>query len=160
MTQAQRTIMRAFDFGTGGYNMDYMIIGTGNDCLHSDAFGIPQYLTQRCTSVEINQTVDNMIEVGEMLISVGITPVYSVYPKWDDIQLSNLETGFGLMWTITESNYNLLRDTHSQRIAAELPSALLVDTWEEYSTIGDGIHPDETTTFRSAGKLLDAMNGN
>ncbi|MEK9713643.1 MAG: hypothetical protein VW258_13850, partial [Thalassolituus sp.] len=40
--QIQRAASRTYSLSTGEFNADYVVITAPNDCLHSDAFGIPE----------------------------------------------------------------------------------------------------------------------
>lgn len=136
-----------------GYNAKYLFIGVPNDCIHSDAFGVPQARTTPCTSVEINAAADKIIEVAKDALSRGITPIIPVHPTYKSLNLSLVQQGLGLIWVANELQYNQIRDIFRTRFAAELPGALVIDLWANLVHRGDGIHPDLTTMKRAARTL-------
>lgn len=147
-TQFQRALARVANPATPGiFNANYVLISTPNDCLHSDAFGIPQTETSPCTQQERDDVATRLIDLGHEAISSGITPIYSIYPEYQDLNLPLAIQLAGLLWEIDEHDYNDLRNVISVRIAAELPEALLVDSWAGFEHLGDGIHPDTNTTM-------------
>lgn len=140
-----------------GYNAKYVVIGMPNDCLHSDAFGIPQANTIPCTQVEINQSADRIIDVAKYALSLGITPVIPTYPQYKDLSLSLVQQNLGFSWIVNETQYNELRYTFRERFLSELPEALVVDIWKTFKHRGDGIHPDLTTVKRAARKIKEII---
>lgn len=136
-----------------GYNAKYIFIGMANDCIHSDAFGIPQARTTPCTSVEINASADRIIEVAKDALSKGITPIIPIHPEYKSLNLSLVQQGLGFVWVANEFQYNEVRNMFRTRFTAELPGALVVDLWTNFVHRGDGIHPDLATMKRTARKL-------
>ena len=57
---------------------------------------------------------------------------------------------FGLQWVIGAQDYNTLRDLAQNRLRAELPGALVLDIWRDFTHMGDGIHPDFKTATNAA----------
>mmetsp|Transcript_41340 Transcript_41340/g.104236 ORF Transcript_41340/g.104236 Transcript_41340/m.104236 type:complete len:285 (-) Transcript_41340:122-976(-) len=139
------------------YNADYVVITIANDCLHSDAFGVPQTETTPCTQQEVEEAMDRMIAVGQLAVDRGITPIYTIYPDYANLQLSVTQAAFGLAWIANEQQYNALRDTHRERIAALLPDALLVDAYRRFEASADGLHPTSRTHELAAIEVLRAM---
>ena len=45
-------------------------------------------------------------------------------------------------------------------LASDLPDALIVDYWAEYSHLGDGIHPDLATVENAANIILESIGYN
>ncbi len=131
-------------------NARYVVIVMGNDCLHSDAFGIPQSQAQPCSVEQVNQYIDRLIAVGQRAINEGITPVYDLLPRYEDLDLPLAGQLFGLSWMIGEADYNQMRNIHLSRIAAELPQAIQVDMWKGFEHGGDGLHPTPETAKRAA----------
>lgn len=136
------------------YNADYLVIGVANDCLHSDAFGIPQSETQPCTTAELNAVIDRLIAIGDDALELGITPIYNIYGECADN--SDTVEFWGLQWWIDEAECNQLKDLHRTRIAAELPDALLVDVWQGATGLADG-HADYKSSMRAAKRIAKAI---
>ncbi|MCB0370417.1 MAG: hypothetical protein KDD45_13585 [Bdellovibrionales bacterium] len=132
------------------YNAKFVVISMANDCLHSDAFGVPQSETSPCTHEQINQAIDRMIAVGNSAISKGVTPIFEVLPKYQDLDLNLFKSLFGLEWVIDEASFNYLRDQMKSRITNELPQAVILNVWKKFVHIGDGLHPSPHTSKRAA----------
>ena len=132
------------------YNAKYVVITTSNDCLHADAFGIPQTQSQPCTPAQMNQTVDRLVALGNSALAAGITPVYDIYPRYERLDLIHFRDTFGLAWVISEHDYNQLRDLSRSRLKAELPQAIVLDIWKDFEHLSDGLHPTPETTRRAA----------
>ena len=150
-TQLDRALARVAQppsFNT--YSSKYVVITMPNDCLHADAFGVPQATAQPCTPAQMNAVVDRLIAVGRSALSKGVVPVYDVAPRYRDLDLPLFGASFGLAWVISEADYGTLRDLRRTRIQAELPSAIQIDMWKEFRHAGDGIHPDDSTTRTAA----------
>lgn len=141
----------------GTVNADYVVVTTANDCLHSDAFGIPQQDATPCTEAEMNATLDILIAVGQRALDAGVTPIYDIMPEWGSLDLPYFQTAFGLSWAINEAGYNKLRTLHQSRIASELPNAIQVDMWKNFEHRGDGIHPTDLTVKRAAMRIAIEM---
>ena len=141
-----------------GYNAKYLLIDAPNDCIHSDAFGIPQSVTYFCTDEEINASADRIIEVANKALSLGITPIVTIPPKYRDLDLSLVQQNLNLYWVVDEYNYNKIRKTYKVRFHDELPNAVVVDIWRKFVHIGDGIHPNRKTVMRAARKLSKIIN--
>ena len=140
-----------------GYNAQYMVIGIANDCLHSDAFGIPMDQTQPCALEEINVVVDRFIALGQRALNLGITPIYNIYPACSEETEATAAESWGLLWWIDVEDCNYLRDLHRTRIAAELPDALLVDVWRGSTPSADGMHADRQSSMRAAHRIARAI---
>ncbi len=157
-TQFERALTRVAQppsFNT--YNAKYVVVTLANDCLHSDASGIPQNLAQPCTLAQMNATVDRLVALGNFVLSKGITPIFDVYPRYRDLDLPLFRGLFGLNWAIGEADYNTLRDLHRTRLTAELPQAIVLDMWKEFKHAGDGIHPDDATARRAARLIAQTL---
>mgnify|MGYP003683001491 CR=1 FL=1 len=160
-TQLQRALRRVTLFGANGpagYNADYVIISIGNDCLHSDAFGIDQALTSPCSLVEQNSALDRLIAVGQEVLDLGMTPVFASYPSADDLDLPLFTQVSGLTWAMSNAQFESFGDLYASRIQQELPDAVLVKAWKRFSHRGDGIHPDDDTAMRAAFHFLRAIS--
>ncbi|HEC84269.1 MAG: SGNH/GDSL hydrolase family protein [Candidatus Parabeggiatoa sp. nov. 1] len=140
-----------------GYNAEYVVIGIPNDCLHSDAFGIPQSETQPCTLEEFNAVIDRLIAVGQRALDLGITPIYNIYPECSQETQDNAIKNWGLSWWIDVEECEGLRYLHRTRIAAELPDALVEDVWRGFTTSADGMHADRKTSMRAARRIARAI---
>jgi hypothetical protein len=132
------------------YNAKYVVVTIANDCLHADAFGIPQSLAQPCTPAQLNQVVDRLVAVGQQAISQGVTPIFDVYPRYERLDLPLFRTLFGLAWVIDAHDYGVLRQLAQTRLRAELPGAVVMDIWKDFVHLGDGLHPNTETTLRAA----------
>lgn len=150
-TQLQKALARVAqppNFNT--YNAKYVVILTANDCLHADAFGIPQASSQPCTLAQMNQVADRLIAVGNQARAAGLTPVYDVMAKYKQLDLPLFRSLYGLAWVIGEADYNTLRQVTSSRIRSEVPGAVVIDIWKDFTHIGDGIHPNPDTARKAA----------
>lgn len=139
------------------YNADYVLVGTANDCLHADAFGIPQDQSVKCTSGDLNDYVDRLIAPGKAALSIGITPIYCPLPAYDELNLPLMASLYGLRWILNEQEYNEMRDLMSTRLQNELPGALIVNAWENYTPLGDGLHPSPKTVEQAAHRIAQAI---
>jgi hypothetical protein len=132
------------------YNARYVVIMMPNDCLHADAFGIPQASSQPCSLTQMNQVADRLVAVGNQVRAAGLTPIFDVMPKYTRLNLPLFRSLYGLAWVIGEADYNVLRTLTSSRIRAEVPGALVLDVWKDFEHIGDGIHPNPETARKAA----------
>jgi len=137
------------------YNADYVVIIKANDCMHSAAFDMPQEETDLCTTEEVNEFIDRLMAVGQRALDAGITPIYDIFPRWDDLDID--KPAFGLLWRIGEEGYNEMRDLHMTRIAEEMPEAILLDMWKGFVPLADGLHPDYKTATRAAKRIAKAI---
>ncbi|MFC1684422.1 SGNH/GDSL hydrolase family protein [Pseudomonadota bacterium] len=131
-------------------NARYVVITLGNDCLHSDAFGIPQDQTTPCDYAQMNAYIDRLLAVGQQALDASIIPVYDVYPPYSTLDMPSFQAAAGLYWVASEANYNALRDLHRTRLQAELPGAVVLDVWADFEHMGDGLHPSDKTTRKAA----------
>jgi hypothetical protein len=157
-TQFQKALARVAQppsFNT--YNARYVVITMSNDCLHADAFGIPQNQSQPCTAAQMNQTVDRLVALGQDAVAHGLTPIYDVMPRYEKLDLPLFRSLFGLAWVIGEADYNQLRQLGRTRIGAEVPKAVVVDMWKDFVHMGDGIHPTPETAKRAARIVADEI---
>ncbi|GAM09591.1 hypothetical protein OR1_01871 [Geobacter sp. OR-1] len=140
------------------YNAKYLLVGTANDCMHADSFGIPQSQTSPCGTKEFNSYLDRLVAVGKQSLALGITPVYYLYPKYTDLDLPLAKQMYGIYWIMDEQSFNEMRDLHRARLGAELPGAIVVDAWEHFQHLGDGLHPTPKSTSAAARKIAGAIN--
>lgn len=150
-TQLQRALARVAqppNFNT--YNAKYVVIMMPNDCLHADAFGIPQASAQPCSPAQMNQVADRLVAVGNQARAAGLKPVFDVMPRYKQLNLPFFRDAFGLAWVIGEADYNTLRNLTSSRLRSEVPGAIVLDVWKDFVHIGDGIHPNPDTARKAA----------
>jgi hypothetical protein len=150
-TQLQKALARVGvppNFTT--YNAKYVLIITPNDCLHADAFGIPQATSQPCSLAQLNQVADRLIAVGNQARAAGLTPIFDMMPRYNQLDLNLFRSLYGLAWVISEADYNTLRNLTSTRIKAEVPGSLVLDIWKDFASIGDGLHPTPEATRKAA----------
>lgn len=132
------------------YEARYVLILSPNDCLHADAFGVPQTQSQPCSQAQMNQVADRLVAVGRQARAAGLTPIYDVMPAYEDLNLPLFRSLYGLAWVIGQSDYAALRSLVSSRIKSEVSGAIVLDVWKNFQHIGDGIHPTPETTRRAA----------
>ncbi|MDX8399052.1 MAG: hypothetical protein R8K20_02240 [Gallionellaceae bacterium] len=149
-TQLSKATARVTLPGTNTVLAKYVVITTANDCLHSNAFGIPQDLSSPCTQSEMNAYVDRLIAVGQQALNAGLTPIYDVAPAYTDLDLPLAAKLFGLIWIADSVSYNAMRDLRIARIPAELPGAVVLDMWASFQHMGDGLHPNDKTARKAA----------
>lgn len=150
-TQLQKALARVAvppSFNT--YNAKYVVIMPPNDCLHADAFGVPQSTTQPCTSAQINLVADRLIAVGNQARAAGLMPIYGSMPAYKQLDLPLFRSLYGLAWVIGEADYNAMRTVTSSRVRSEVPGAVVLDIWKDFTHIGDGIHPTPETARKAA----------
>ncbi|MDH3976382.1 MAG: hypothetical protein OEV42_19115 [Deltaproteobacteria bacterium] len=141
-----------------GYNADYLIMGTPtNDCLHAGGVEEPQLVSDQCTTEELNHVIDGYINIAQQAVAIGITPIVAIYPDYNDINWQVFQTAFALPWVINESTYNELKGLFHSRLQVEVPEVLLVEAWDQFKPIGDGLHPDFDSSTNAAKKIVKAM---
>jgi len=148
-----RVTMRDANGDIVSINAKHVIIAMPNDCLHSDAFGVPQDEATPCTTDDINASIDRMIAVGQRVIDLGLTPIFPIPPKYEQLDLPYFQSAFGLNWAADKANYDELTTTRVDRIAIELPDAVQLDAWKRFTHLGDGIHPDRKSV-KSAARII------
>lgn len=136
------------------YNADHVIVSMPNDCLHADAFGVPQELAIPCNEAELDEVITRLIAVGAVALAHGITPVFEAYPDWPSLDFERVRQMFGVAWTIDEVSYTYLRSQHLTRIANELYGSVVVDPWHDFVHIGDGLHPSPETALKAGRELV------
>ncbi|SFU79477.1 SGNH/GDSL hydrolase family protein [Pseudoduganella namucuonensis] len=161
-TQLQRALARvALPPTFASFNAKYVVITISNDCLHAGGAGVPQPQSAPCSLGELHAVADRLVALGEFAVSKGLTPIFDVYPKYEDLNLPLFHSSSGVAWVIGEQDYNLLRDLVRTRLEDELPNAVVVDMWRDFTHIGDGLHPDQATAKKAANvvaKLLKKMD--
>lgn len=150
-TQLDRALSRvALPPNFTQYNAKFVVITMPNDCLHSDAFGYPQNQNQPCSLPQMNGVVDRLLSVGQSALNKGVTPIFALSPRYESLDLPLFQAKFNLYWVISEQNYKTLRNLIKQRLESELPQAVVLDVWKDYTHIGDGLHPNPATTQKAA----------
>lgn len=140
-----------------GYNARYVYISLPNDCIHSGAAGIAQAQSSPCSQQQVDELVDRVIDVAEDAMDVGLVPVFSRYPDYDDLNLAIIAGATGLTWYVNESQWNAIADTFEDRIADELPGAILVDAWRHMEVLPDGLHPTPKSANKAAKRIREAI---
>jgi len=135
------------------HNTRFLVIGIPNDCVHSDAFGIPQIDTLPCELDEINEIADNIIKISRYAETFDIHSIIPILPKYESLDLDLVRLGLGLQWVANEYQYNNIRDTLKFRLKKELKNATIVDIWKNFTHRGDGIHPDRKTVKKAARRI-------
>ena len=136
-----------------GYNAKFVIISMSNDCIHSDAFGIPQQDTQPCSIGDIYQSIDTIIRVVNKAEDLGLKVILPLMPAYKDLELILIKQGLGFTWVANEEQYNLIASTYKSRLTSELNNAYVVNIWKKFTHRGDGIHPNYKTANRGAKKI-------
>lgn len=148
---------------TGTVNAKFVVVGMANDCLHSHAMSVQPADATPCAVVDLDAVVSRYIAVGQQALAAGVTPVFTGYPPLRTpgsiigIDLSVSQQAYDLVFVIDDANYTALANLYNQRIAAELPDAILVNAWESIVTIGDGLHPDQASVERATRVIMDAI---
>lgn len=145
-----RVTTRDLDGNIVSINADYVIIAFPNDCLHSDAFGIPQDEAVPCDTDAINEKVDNLVALGQRVVDLGLTPIFPIPPQYDQLDLPFFQSAFGLNWAADEANYNELLQVRFDRIRTEVPDAVQLNIWKKFVHNGDGIHPNRRSVIKAA----------
>jgi len=137
---------------------DYVVITTGNDCNHPDAFGIPMSETSECTVTQMNQSIDNIIAVGRRALDMGITPIFGGPRNYHDLDLELFRANLGWEWIISKESFDFYSELTDSRIREELPDAIIIDNmWKGFEHLGDGLHPDRKTVKRAAKRIAKAI---
>ncbi|WP_428239550.1 SGNH/GDSL hydrolase family protein [Gynuella sp.] len=153
-TQLQRAIARVSSLSDGVINADFVVITPPNDCLHSDAQGVPELQAVYCTEADWEALADRLIAVGQEALAIGLKPVYLTYPEESGVDLELFASSSGLIWAISSADYIRMRETVHSRIAHDLPAALISNGWGDFHHIGDGIHPDVRSSRLAARQIL------
>ena len=138
-------------------NAEYVVIATGNDCLHPDAFGIPMAETSECTIEQMHEVVDNIVAVGNRAANYGLTPIIVPLPPYEGLDLEAFRIAVGFDWVISESNYNIFKEIYDTRTQTEINNVLFVDAWKDFRAIADGIHPDRRSARKAARRVALAI---
>jgi hypothetical protein len=164
--QFARALAQVTNPVTGDVSAKHVVIGIGNDCLHSNAFVTPPSQSSPCTRAEINSMITRYIQIGQMALDAGVTPVYTLYPPrktsemsygWD-LALSQQVLGFSFV--ICDADYDFLAKRFKNRIKNELPGALRVNSWKDIVHMGDGLHPTIESSQLAAKRVMRVIKNN
>ncbi len=108
----------------------------------------------------MQDVADRMVEVGQLVLGLGMTPIFAPYPDVSNIDLELFRQSSLLEWTISPTDYQMLNNIVMTTIASDLPEALIIDYWAEYAHLGDGIHPDLATVENAADTILEGIGYN
>lgn len=136
------------------YNAKYLIIGFPNDCIHSDAFGIPQLETQLCDKNSFKKTVDNITEIIERANNIGLTIIIPIPPKYKNLDLKIVQKQLNMVWVIDKKNYNEYVQFYLNKILAKTPYVNFLNIWKNFEHRGDGIHPNKNTVEYASKKIV------
>ena len=140
------------------YNAKYIIIGVSNDCIHSDAFGIPQSDTKMCSNQDIDESINKIIDVANNSLEVGIIPLISILPKYSNLDLKLLKQGLNLNWVIDKKTYKKYRKKLIFKIKNELGKKYILNIWNNFSHRGDGIHPNRKTVEHASKQVVKKLH--
>ncbi len=158
--QLQKAMARVTIPGTAIRMAKYVVITTANDCMHSDAFGIPQAETLPCNMDELNAYMDRLLAVGQQAIDAGLVPIFDLLPAYDKLDLPLTAAVFGLNWIADEAYYNTMRNLQHSRLTTELAGAVVLDIWADFEHMGDGIHPNDKTSRKAAEIIAQHIKNN
>lgn len=135
------------------YNAQYLVVSLTVDCLHSDAFGIPQSQTEPCGADEMNGYIERLLATADTALELGIRPVFTKMPEYRNLDLPMTRERFGLLWVIDEPDYNTLKNLHEQSLENKA-GVLLVEAWRGFRHLGDGLHPTPATVEVAARRIM------
>jgi hypothetical protein len=151
-TQYSRLKARTFNPAVGKADVDYLYMGLSNDCLHSDAFGLPQNDAVTCTNSDRDLVVAEYVRLAEQAVLDGMIPVYSTLPEYDSLNLPALEA-LGIVWTVDKWRYSVLRYQLYNALTMVPGTVVLCDTYDNIQVGWDGIHPTQQS-MNLAGKRV------
>ena len=137
-------------------NAKYVVVTMANDCLHSDAAGLPQLQTAPCSYQQLDEVAARLVQVGQRALSAGLTPIFDVYPPYDRLDMLLFRQLFGLTWVIRPEAYNHLRNRSFEALSA-LPGAVVLDIWQGFKHRGDGLHPTDETSDQAAQRIAEKV---
>jgi hypothetical protein len=133
-------------------NARYVVVTMANDCLHSDAAGVPQSQANPCTVQQLDEVALRLSQVGQRAIAAGLTPIFDIYPTYDRLDLPLFRQLFGLNWVIRQEDFDYLR-ARTLSVLSSLPGAVVLDIWQDFEHRGDGLHPTDATSDRAAQRI-------
>jgi len=145
--QLDRALARVGVPGLPVYNAKFVVITMGNDCFHSNAFGIPQENTSLCTYAEYNEYIDRLIGIGQRVLDLGMTPIFDNALPADKINLTPRPTQ---LWMQGPVEFTAMNNMRVERLRSELPGAVVLNLWDDSYAHIDGIHPDNKTSRKAA----------
>jgi len=144
--------------GIAGFNAKYLIIDIPNDCIHSDAFGVPQIYTQPCTAEEMYHSAHHVIDVALHAESLGMTVIIPILPRYEDLDLALVKQQLGLLWVVNKPQYNKVRKNYTENLKTALVNSKIIDLWGKFQHRGDGIHPNRKTVTNAAQRISTMIN--
>lgn len=144
--------------GIAGFNAKYLIIDIPNDCIHSDAFGIPQAYTHPCTIEEMQHTAHAIIDVALHAESLSMTVIIPLLPKYEDLDLELVKQQLGLLWITDKIQYNKVRTHYKKNLKSNLVNSKIINLWGKFQHRGDGIHPNRKTMTNAARRIANMIN--
>ena len=153
--------VRLFDFAdpftTLGYNTDYVVVGGFGDCIFPVSLEAPVPETLPCTLTELDEAADRYAAIVQRVVDLGLTPIVVTMPPYDGMDLPMAAAMNGFPWVISEADYNYRKEATAQRLA-QIPSGIVVDAWQGFEHLGDGVHPTDRTSQRAAQRVVRAIH--
>ena len=153
--QFERAIKRVSIIGIKKLNARYLLIGLPNNCIHSDAFGIAQSYTKKCTIEDIKRTSDSIVEIVENATMLGLVAIVAIPPKFEGLNLELTKEILNLEWVVSKKEYDFYAENYVHLIKNNTTNAIFLDIWSGFVHQGDGIHPDKTSVTNAADKIAD-----
>jgi len=144
--------------GVAGFNAKYLIIDIANDCLHSDAFGIPQVYTEHCTIDDMYHSAHAIIDIALHAESLGMTVIIPLLPQYESLDLELVKLQLGLSWIVNKPHYDSISENYAENLKTALVNAKIVDLWGKFQHRGDGIHPNRKTVTNAARRIAEMIN--
>lgn len=139
----------------------YVVVSISNDCLHSDAFGIDMAQTQPCNEQQMNEHADRMVALGKQAVDAGLTPIFLKSPDYSAYDMVKFQAVAGLSWVQDQANYEQMAQIRTARIAAEVPQAVQLDVWQDFTPLeADGIHPNAESVKKAAQTIATYIKQN
>ena len=141
-------------------NLDAIVTTLPSDCMHS----LIGDITTPCTTADYHVVAQNLVDHGNDICDAGVKPIFDKYMPYDQIDWSVFTLQFGAAFVISESGWDEMKDIVSTRLDAEVTcGAVQLDLWGSiqngnYDTIGDGLHPDESSMKRAAKAVKQAID--
>lgn len=152
--QFTKALMRVTNPVTGDINAQFVLISFSNDCLHSDAFGVPMAQTAPCELAQMEEHADRMVALGQQIVAAGLTPIFLKSPRYDAFDMNKFKTVSGLAWVQSQADYEQMAQIRYDRISALVPQAVQLDVWKDYIPVeADGLHPNAKSVKKAAGVI-------
>ncbi|WDD99431.1 hypothetical protein [Thalassomonas actiniarum] len=152
LQQAQELVEHTTQWADGTH-MKAAVIFSFNDCKHTLAGLCPSQ--SDVISASINNTLDtiNYLQSNNVKVFIVRAPSYDDldFPLTEQI-FSDVIPGFAM---VDEQGYQLIQDTF-QEYVHNLDGVTVIDAWQEFDHMGDGLHPDHKTK-RKAAKVINKV---